>query len=327
MRPQPIFSQIAAYLCFSYGVQVLSERQCRNWFEKFKKGNFEVNNASGQGRKMTLDLDQLRSLLQENPRQSTNELAIILNVCQKTISNGLKKLEFVHKRGTWVPHELSEINKNQRISIARLLFQRNEIEPFLHRLVTCDEKWVLYNNITNKKQWLPKGQDPIPTAKADLHPKKILLSVFWDYKGVIHYELLPNGQTIDAQVYCAQLDRLAEKILEKRPSLANRKGVIFHQDNARPHTASLTRNKINNDLKWELIPHPPYSPDLAPSDFHLFRSMEHYLRNKKYANRSDLDSGLMNFFNSKDPNFYRRGIYNLVNRWQRIIDGNGAYLI
>ena len=56
---------------------------------------------------------------------------------------------------------------------------------------------------------------------------------------------------------------LDKEIKEKRPELATRRGVIFHQDNARPHTSLVTR--------WEVMPHPPYSPDPAPYDYHSFR--------------------------------------------------------
>ena len=66
--------------------------------------------------------------------------------------------------------------------------------------------------------------------------------------------------------------KLDKEIKEKRPELATRKGVIFHQDNARPHTPLATRKKLL-ELGWEVIPHPPYSPDLAPSDYHLFCSL------------------------------------------------------
>lgn len=320
-------AQAHRYLRESYGYDCLSERQCRRWFVKFRSGNFEVKRSPGQGRKMTLNLDDLRETVQLNPRQSTRELSVILNVCQKTICNGLKRIEFVNKRGTWIPHILSEGNKSLRVSIVRGLLERFKVESFLDRVVTCDEKWVLYNNIHLSNQWLPKDQSPDPTPRPGLHPKKVLISVFWDYRGIIHYELLPEGQTINAGVYCAQLDRLAEQISIKRGSLINRKGVIFHQDNARPHTSQTTVQKITHELGWELLPHPPYSPDIAPSDYHLFRSMEHYLRNKNFENRSDLNSGLATFFASKDANFYKRGIFNLVKRWEKVIENDGAYFV
>ena len=60
---------------------------------------------------------------------------------------------------------------------------------------------------------------------------------------------------------------------EKRPELATRKGVIFHQNNARPHTSLVTCKKLL-ELGWEVMTHPPYSPDLAPSDYHLFCSLQ-----------------------------------------------------
>ena len=63
--------------------------------------------------------------------------------------------------------------------------------------------------------------------------------------------------------------KLDIEIKEKWPELATRKGVIFHQDSARPHTFLVTRKKLL-ELGWEVMPHPQYSPNLAPSDYHLF---------------------------------------------------------
>ena len=65
-----------------------------------------------------------------------------------------------------------------------------------------------------------------------------MLSVWWDFKCIVYFELLPGNQTINSNVYCRQLMKLDEEIKKKRPSeLATNKGVIFHQDNARPHTS------------------------------------------------------------------------------------------
>ena len=104
-----------------------------------------------------------------------------------------------------------------------------------------------------------------------------MLSVWWDFKGVVYFELLPRNQTINSNVYCRQLDSLNESIIQKRPELVNRKGVVLHHDNARPHTSLITRQKLL-ELGWDVLPQPAYSPDLAPSDFHLFRSLQNSLR-------------------------------------------------
>ena len=92
--------------------------------------------------------------------------------------------------------------------------------------------------------------------------------------------------------------------------MVNRKGVIFHQDNARPHTFLVTRQKLS-ELGWELVMHPPHSPDLAPSDYHLFRSLQNSLNGKTFDKDEDIKSHLLQFFAAKGQNFYERGIMHL----------------
>ena len=80
--------------------------------------------------------------------------------------------------------------------------------------------------------------------------------------------------------HCQQLTRLQEAIQKKRPKLVNRKGVLFHHDNARSHTSLMTRQKLT-ELGWEILMHPPYSSDLASSDYHLLWSLQNFLDGKK----------------------------------------------
>jgi hypothetical protein len=79
-----------------------------------------------------------------------------------------------------------------------------------------------------------------------------------------YYELLGPNKTINSEVYSQQLDRVNECLKEKRPHLVDRKGVVFLQDNARPHVSKMTHQKIK-EPNWEILDHPPYSPNLAPS--------------------------------------------------------------
>ena len=62
------------------------------------------------------------------------------------------------------------------------------------------------------------------------HQKKILLSVWWDYKGIVYFELLPLNRTINSVVYIEQLTKLNDAVEEKRPESTNRKGAVFHHD-------------------------------------------------------------------------------------------------
>jgi len=70
-----------------------------------------------------------------------------------------------------------------------------------------------------------------------------MLSVWWDWKGVVYFGLLPRNLTLNSEVYCQQLDKLNAAIDEKRPELVNRKDVIFDQDNLDLiHLWSLAKN-------------------------------------------------------------------------------------
>ncbi len=70
-----------------------------------------------------------------------------------------------------------------------------------------------------------------------------------------------------------------------------------------------------------------YSPDLAPTDYHLFHSLSNHLREKKFNNENDLKMDLVNFFDQKSQDFYERGILSLPERWRQVIDSNGAYIV
>ncbi|GFW28594.1 histone-lysine N-methyltransferase SETMAR [Trichonephila clavipes] len=88
-------------------------------------------------------------------------------------------------------------------------------------------------------------------------------------------EMLKPNLTITADRYVQQLQRVQEKLHEKRPALVNRKNVILLHDNTRPHTAKVTQEKIF-ELGWSVLPHPPYSPCFSPTDYHLLFSTKNF---------------------------------------------------
>ena len=126
------------------------------------------------------------------------------------------------------------------------------------------------------------------------------IAIWWNFEGVIHFKLVPNNRTIDADLYCAQLDRMYAELSRKYPELVNQNRVLLQQDNAKPHTARRTKEKIKEIDTIKLLPHPAYSPDLVPSDYHLFRSMAYFLRGRGCNNLEQVEAGCREFFNSKE---------------------------
>ena len=84
---------------------------------------------------------------------------------------------------------------------------------------------IVYNNVKRKRSWSKEDEPAKSTSKADIHQQKVMLSVWWNFKGIVFFELLPNNATINSKVYCHQLDKLNDSLKQKRPELINRKGV------------------------------------------------------------------------------------------------------
>jgi hypothetical protein len=116
--------------------------------------------------------------------------------------------------------------------------------------------------------------------QTDISTPKIMCTVFWDRKGVLLVEFLPHGSTINAGVYCNTLKTSA--IQNKRHGMLSRGTVMLH-DNVRPHTVAATRDLIAT-FCWEQFDHPPYRPDVAPHDFHVFVHLKTLLGARRFNN-------------------------------------------
>lgn len=305
----------------AFGDDIISKTVVYDLFNKFKAGQFEVKDQPRSGRPSALNEDELRQLVEANPRLTTREMSKALDCDHSTVVRHLAAIGKVSKINVWVPHDLKERDKLRRIEACSELLSKKRTFGWLDTLITGDEKWCLYVNATRGRTWTNVGERPQATPKPEVHQRKVMLCIWWDIHGPLHWELLPRNMTINSEVYCSQLERLADAIRTKRPQL---KKVRFLHDNARPHVAKLTRQKLL-DLGWEILPHPPYSPDIAPSDYHLFRSMQNFFAGKQFADDAAVKTALEEFFESKPPQFYAEGIHALPSRWKRILEYDGNY--
>ena len=139
----------------AYGEAALSERNCRAWFQKFKNGEFDVEDKERSGRANVYEDAELESSLDEESRQPQKALALTLGVTQTAISHRLKSLGKIQKQGNWIPYELTPRNVERRFFTYEILLARHKPKGFLDRIVTGDEKWIYYDNPKRKKSWGP----------------------------------------------------------------------------------------------------------------------------------------------------------------------------
>lgn len=312
-------------ICSFLGEEVVSYDVCAFWFRRFKSGDFNVTDKQRTGAPRKCANEDLEQLLNDNSTLTQTELAKEFGVTQQTVSIHLHEMGKVHKEGKYIPHNLTESNKNQRLVTCLSLLNRHRRKSFLWKIITGDEKWIKYDNPKRRKSWVNPGEPSTSVVKPNNFGKKVMLCIWWDIKGILYYELLEPGETVCANRYQEQLNRLSENLELKRPF--NGKGkrpVKFLHDNARPHIASKTKDTLMK-LGWEILEHPAYSPDIAPTDYHLFRSMQNALSDTHFKSVDSIRKWIDEFMATKQPEFFRDGIHQLPVRWLKVINNNGDY--
>ena len=137
-------------------------------------------------------------------------------------------------------------------------------------------------------------------------------------------DYLPKRSTITGVYYANLLDQLRTTICEKRRGKLS-KGILLQQDNARVHTCKVAMNAVERN-GYELIPHPAYSPDLAPSDFFLFPKLKKKDIRWLHFRSDEVVTAIEEWVNGKDPDFFSSGLMALEHCWSKCITREGNYI-
>jgi [histone H3]-lysine36 N-dimethyltransferase SETMAR len=137
----------------AFGEDTANERTTQRWFAKFRSGDMSLENEPRGRPEAAIDDEQLNTLIESDTRQTVRELADKLSVHYSTVCRHITSIGKVKKLDKWVPHELKEKHKTRRLHVCSSLLTRNKRDPFLRRIVKCDEKWILYDNRRRSAQW------------------------------------------------------------------------------------------------------------------------------------------------------------------------------
>ncbi|QQP31674.1 Putative mariner transposase [Caligus rogercresseyi] len=308
-----------------YGDSAPSISMVKKWFTEFRCGRTSTIDAERSGRPVEVatpeTIQKIHDMVLADRRLKVREIVEAIGISHGSVVSILKDhLAMKKLSARWVPRLLTIDHKRNRVTTSMeclALFNRNKDE-FFRRFVTVDETWIHYNTPETKqqsKQWVLKGESAPKKANVGLSANKVMATVFWNARGVIHIDYLQKGRTMNGEYYTSLLDRFNDDLKKKRPHLAKKK-VLFHQDNARVNTCVVSMAKFY-ELRFELLPHPP--------DYFLFPNLKKWLAGKRFYSNNEIISQTNTYFEDLEKSYFLEGIKKLEKRWTKCIELKGDY--
>ena len=199
-------------ICKTMDQDVISTPTAHRWFNRFNNENYELDDSSRSDKPVEVDLDRFKQLIEDDPRLMTRCLAEQPGCSHATVETYFNELRKTWKYELWIPYQLSTYQLQHRLNLCLDLLTSYGDYEWLRKLVTGDERWLLYINYVHKRQWLSVDQ----TLKNDRPSEES------DVKRLVECERncllvgVIGWMYVTAGLYYQQLDRVAEKVKGKR---------------------------------------------------------------------------------------------------------------
>lgn len=273
-----------------------------------------------------VNIAKVKEMVTENRHSSLREIAAELFVSHESIRTILNDcLDMKRVAARLVPKDLNFLQKLNRVKVAEDMLKRVNFDPtFIKRIVTGDERWVYEFDMQTSQQALEwrLPTEPKPKKPRQSRSKvKVMLTVFFDYRGVVHSEFLPEDQTVNKEYYLSVMRRLREQIRRKRPDLWKENSWVLHHDNAPSHKAIIV-NEFLAKNSTNTIKQPPYSPDMTPADFFFLPKLKLPLRGTRFQS---IKENSRRELKSIPKNAFKKCFDDWIIRWHKCIISEGAY--
>ena len=316
-----------------YGDATMSRTRIFEWHKRFREGREDVEDDPKSGRPTTSrtneNVERVREKVRSDRRLTVRVIADELSMNSERVWRiitedlGMKKV-----CAKMVPRLLNDGQKENRVQVCQDILKQLEITPdLLSRVVTGDESWIFkYDPLTKRQSLKWKSASSPRPKKARLFKSKIkvMLIVFFDVHGIVHLEFLPQGQTINQNVYKDILRRLMRSVREKRRELWETKSWLLHHDNAPAHNALSIRQFLaeNNSAVLE---QPPYSPDLASCDFFLFPKLKGVIKGIRFQDSKAITTSVTKELRAIPMESFQKCIEAWRQRLEKCIRAQGDY--
>jgi histone-lysine N-methyltransferase SETMAR len=275
-------------------------------------------------------MEQMHDMALDDKRMKVREIAENIGISKERVGYILhEELNMKKLCARWVPRLFTADQKRIRMKISAQVLERfnKGKTDFVRQFVTMDDTRIhLYTPESKQqsKQWTEAGCSAPKKTRLVPSAGKVMASVFWDAEGTLFIDYLEKGKTITGEYYSNLLTRLDENSRDKRSGL-QKTNIIFHQDNAPAHKSVLAMGKLS-DLHYELLEHPPYSPDLVPSGFCLFPKLKLFLAGQRFFSNQEAIAAVERYFADLMKNHSRDRIMALEHSWNKCISLKGDYV-
>lgn len=318
----------------AYGSECLSRSMTFEWHKRFLEGRQSLEDDERLGRPISIRTADSIRIVQEfvsNDRNATlRMMEDALDMSKETIRKILKEdLGKTKVCAKFVPHTLTEEQRLLRVRHAREIMRAaNKSTTFLKSIVTGGETWCFQYDPETKCQsaeWKSKSSPQAKKTRKVLSKVKAMLIVFFDCKGIIHHEFVPDGQTITGDYYLEALQRLLGRIRRIRPEYRDPGDwcLLLH-DNAPSHTSLVVRQFLARNQVC-VLNHSPYSPDLAPCDFALFPKMKMKLKGCVFDDIEAIKSASTSTLEAIPKTEHVHTFESLLSRCKKCIESEGEY--
>ncbi|KAL6732310.1 hypothetical protein Aduo_003084 [Ancylostoma duodenale] len=268
----------------------------------------------------------IKSLMEADPTKSISELARELKISSKAVVSYLHNSSASTEKevGRWVPDERT---LQCRVEICSSLLLRNIRDPFLDRIVVYGEKWIYFENRKRATVWLDDAVPICSESAGGQSGEKVLLTMWWTSIGMIHYQFVHGGRPMSDDKFLRMITNMYRKLECKQPGLVSEldvKGLFLLCDNPRPYTSLKSTLRLHQ-YRFEVLPHPPQSPDLLPSNYHVFRHLNCDLAGKNFYTEAEVERAFLSFIASRKPEFFSDGLAELALRWRKCVSSKGGY--
>jgi histone-lysine N-methyltransferase SETMAR len=307
------------------------------WYSNFVSGErSSVKTMPRSGRPVSqrcqTNISRVFDFVDAEPKSSLRCIAEALGLSKDTVRRILvDDLMFRNVCSVWIPHKLSDDNRQQRLECCRSLLETMEIYSeyeLLRVWATQDETWVPFELLGSKQEnmvWIAP-QTPRPqVVRPQLTFQKTMLSLVFTGNGKIWVDVTDKGETVDSERYVTFVHQTGEHWRKLHSDPTCLKELLWQHDNARPHTAVNTRAFFNK-RRMALIKQAPYSPDLNQCDRWLFKLLKTGLKQRTLACAEDVRKAALELFHKIPPQRFVNELENLKKHCHDVIVRHGDYV-